>query len=362
MRSALLRYVVLGTLLVLLAACRAARPSDLPRDEDWIVAVKSARLASSSAWFKRFAHHTWIDAKRGSEAAWERHECLGGALGIAKLELPPAEARDDHRFGGASVRVLGVVTGDDARRAIEHVDSRASELAAQYADGYRAWPGPNSNTFVAEIARGVPELAFVFDPNAVGKDYEGWFGAGLTASKTGVRVDTPIVGAAVGLREGVELHLLQLTLGVSFDPPGLSLPFLPQIPFGWSSAPNARLHPSDVGASRVFELVDDAPERRLELGALPEKGAWLVERASGDATVIEFAVGPCDERGARSVELSCWNRGDEALFRVERTARLDASRVPVEQILFVGDGRCVLELALDAEGRATAALRLHTRE
>jgi len=91
-------------------------------------------------------------------------------------------------------------------------------------------------------------------------------------------------------------------------------------------------------------------------------GAWLVERASGDATVIEFAVGPCDERGARSVELSCWNRGDEALFRVERTARLDASRVPVEQILFVGDGRCVLELALDAEGRATAALRLHTRE
>ncbi|HMV67518.1 MAG TPA: AAA family ATPase, partial [Myxococcota bacterium] len=104
-------------------AARFRRLRALVRQHEIALAlVKSARLASSSAWFKRFAHHTWIDAKRGSEAAWERHECLGGALGIAKLELPPAEARDDHRFGGASVRVLGVVTGDDARRAIEHVD------------------------------------------------------------------------------------------------------------------------------------------------------------------------------------------------------------------------------------------------
>lgn len=349
-------------LLVALTACRAPRPSDLPRDEDWIVAVKSARLASASAWYKRFAHHTWIDVKRGDESAWERHECLGETLGIAALELPAIAARDDSRFGGATVRVLGVLTGDDARSAIEHLDVRAGEIARLYSDGYRAWPGPNSNTFVAELARGVPELAFVFDPNAVGKDYDGWFGAGRTASKTGVRVDTPVLGAAVGLREGVELHVLQLTLGVSFDPPGLALPFLPQIPFGWSSPPVQRPGSSNNDVSRVFTLVTTAPERRIDLGVLPDEGTWLVERPEGDGTLIEFQTRERDELGQRTLELSCWNRGDEVVFRVERVVPLDLARVPVEQIVVVGGEPCVFAFVLDAEGRATASLRIRTPE
>ena len=39
------------------------------------------------------------------------------------------------------------------------------------------------------------------------------------------------VGAQVGLAEGVELHLLGLTLGVDLWPPQVKLPFLPAIPW-----------------------------------------------------------------------------------------------------------------------------------
>ena len=39
------------------------------------------------------------------------------------------------------------------------------------------------------------------------------------------------LGAQVGLAEGVELHLLGLTLGVDLWPPQVKLPFLPAIPW-----------------------------------------------------------------------------------------------------------------------------------
>jgi hypothetical protein len=81
------------------------------------------------------------------------------------------------------------------------------------------------------MAREVPGLAFVFDHNAAGKDYTPWLYLGPTASRTGFRVDTLPVGFALGLREGVEVHLLQLTVGVALFPPALEIPFIPHIGF-----------------------------------------------------------------------------------------------------------------------------------
>lgn len=37
--------------------------------------------------------------------------------------------------------------------------------------GYRIYPGPNSNTFVAHVLRSVPELGVVLPSDAVGRDY-----------------------------------------------------------------------------------------------------------------------------------------------------------------------------------------------
>lgn len=293
-------------LLALLAtACRVGHPSELPVGESWLVAVKSARLADNGAAWKRFAHHAFLDVRRGTEANWQRLES-GAMLGVLRTELSADEARLDTRFGGGNVRVLGWLEGDAAQRAAQALDARASELAKTHADDYAAWPGPNSNTLVADLVAHAPGLAAVLDGNCLGKDFPGWFDVGLTASKTGVRIDTVPIGVAVALREGLELHLAQLTLGVSLDPPGLSLPFLPQIPWGLLPGRAAVLRPPEsVPGTRLPIAVSEPPTRRraAELdgnGTLvftaPDQSAWLrVDVALGKAltsatTMIDMAI------------------------------------------------------------------------
>ncbi|MEO6597841.1 MAG: DUF3750 domain-containing protein [Planctomycetota bacterium] len=126
----------------------------------------------------------------------------GGPFGIVQMDLTDEESHLDHRFDDRVVRLLGWIDGEAARSAIARIDSVRGELGERYDTDYTIWPGPNSNTFVRELLAGVPELGFVFDPNSVGKDYRPWLGIGAPASETGVRIDTPILGAAIGLRDG----------------------------------------------------------------------------------------------------------------------------------------------------------------
>lgn len=286
-----------GKTLVLVAivatACRVVHPSELPVGESWLVVVKSARLADNGAWWKQLAHHAFLDVRRGSETKWQRLES-GAFLGVLRTDLDADEARLDTRFGGGNVRVLGWLEGDAAQRAAAALDARAAELAKTHADDYTAWPGPNSNTLLADLIAHAPGLTAVLDGNCLGKDYPGWFDAGLTASKTGVRIDTVPIGVAVALREGIELHLAQLTFGVSLDPPGLSLPFLPQIPWGLLPGRDPVVRPPDtLLGTRLPIEASDPPVRRLaaELdghGTLvftaPDQSAWLrVDVAVGQA-------------------------------------------------------------------------------
>lgn len=231
--AAALRF---GLALVLpLAGCAAPRPSELPSEPEWIVVVKSARLTPRFFWLTRFAHHTWIDFKAGSEAAWRRVEVRGRGRGVVVRDLTAEQARRDTWYGDRPVHILETFEGEPARRIAEAIVPLAQEQHERYSDGYLMWPGPNSNTFMSELAGQIPELAFVLDANAVGKDWPGWLDVGRTTSKTGVRLDTPVAGAAVALREGVELHALGLTFGVRLFPPSLALPFLPRIPDGFAA-------------------------------------------------------------------------------------------------------------------------------
>lgn len=205
-------------------------PSALPLDEPWIVAVKSCRLPQGMAWYTRFAHHTWIDVKRGDEEHWLRVEVLNEDSGAQASSIPANTARMDTRWQ-RDIRTHTTIRGERAQRIAAVIAELALAQHDKYASGYRAWPGPNSNTLIAELAREIPDLALDFDPNALGKDYGGWVSAGWTASKTGVRVDTLPLGLALGLHEGVEVHLLGLTAGVSLVPLRLNLPFFPALPW-----------------------------------------------------------------------------------------------------------------------------------
>jgi hypothetical protein len=91
-------------------------------------------------------------------------------------------------------------------------------------DRYLAWPGPNSNTYVRWVLAESGMRANL-GPKAVGKDYRGAFGCGVAPGGTGLYLDSPTVGLKIDLSEGVEVHLLGLTLGIGTWPPAVHTPF-----------------------------------------------------------------------------------------------------------------------------------------
>lgn len=236
-----MRQFALLLVLALLSACRVARPSELPLDQDWIVAVKSCGIPQSMPWYSHFAEHTWIDMKLGDEQGWMRVEVAGKFSGATQEPITSHSARRNFRWSEEPVRVHAVFLGREASQIASRIGKLTRELDSRYSNGgYEAWPGPNSNTFVRELTQAVPELAFAFDHNAVGKDYT-WLDAGLAPSRTGVHFDTWPLGLTLAAKEGLELHLLQLTFGLSLWPPRLKLPFLPAIP--WERAPEPEAVP-----------------------------------------------------------------------------------------------------------------------
>ena len=96
---------------------------------------------------------------------------------------------------------------------------------------YRAWPGPNSNTFVAAVMASVPRIATNLPPTAIGKDYPyngRWYG--LTPSGTGLRVTLGgYAGLTVGWAEGVEINILGAVWGLDIRRPAVKLPALGRI-------------------------------------------------------------------------------------------------------------------------------------
>ena len=115
------------------------------------------------------------------------------------------------------------------------VDQRAQALIARieaavarypWSHSYRLWPGPNSNTFVAYVARQVPELGLDLPPTAIGKDYLGSTtfvapapsGSGWQVSLAG------LAGVTVAREEGLEINLLGLGFGVDVNDGRLRLP------------------------------------------------------------------------------------------------------------------------------------------
>lgn len=217
-------------LLILGLACQAAPPAlEQPLEERWVVCVSSVRLPSWKPWISRFAHHSWIDVKQGNRFAWTRIEVWERG-GVRMREIGEdwacAEERWDRPVHGHALWL-----GEEARVLGERILAVAPEVGARYEQGYQAWPGPNSNTFVAEVMRAVDGLELELDHNAVGKDYAMPIGLSWMGERTGVALDTPLFGLGVGVLEGLELHALQLHLGLSLFPPALELPFAPRL--GW---------------------------------------------------------------------------------------------------------------------------------
>ena len=169
------------------------------------------------------AVHCWLNV-RPTHGPWQRwevwqeHEAGGTAWGHVHKNL--ADLLDD--VGGDPPTEYARLTGDAADTFARCLQEHAPRYP--HRDTYRAWPGPNSNTFIDHLLR-TCHWPTTLPTTAIGKDWRGFVGASTTTTATGVQLETPLIGLRAGLDEGVELHVLTLAFGLDLWPPATLTPF-----------------------------------------------------------------------------------------------------------------------------------------
>src|SRR5262249_2786267 len=154
--------------------------------------------------------HTWIAVKPTDAPRFTRYEVMGFGVSDGAPAVRIDRTGPDNHWFGAMPEVILDRRGAGVDEMIEKI--RAAVAAYPYPQTYRAWPGPNSNTFTAFIARAVPELHLDLPANALGKDYLP-NGSVFASAPSGTGYQLSLFGLAgllAARREGLEINLLGL--------------------------------------------------------------------------------------------------------------------------------------------------------
>lgn len=191
---------------------------DAGRDRHAVVHVLAGR---TGRWKGIFAHHTWIVVKPKGAKRYTRYDVVGWGKAL-RIDAYPA----DGRWYGNVPDILVTLSGAAAERAIPEIQRAVAAYPYGASGSYVIWPGPNSNSFVAAVARTVPALAPALLPTAVGKDFAGWpLYAGAAPSHTGYQVSLGgLLGVTLARIEGLEVNVLGLVAGIDLARPALKLP------------------------------------------------------------------------------------------------------------------------------------------
>ncbi len=209
------------------ATGQAPDPATTP---EAVIQVYGAR---TWGWRGVFAVHTWITVKPADAPVYTRFEVIGWRAYYGRAPLRVSQGNPDNEWFSNRPELLGELRGPVAEAVIP--DIIAAVKAYPYAETYKTWPGPNSNTFTAYVTRAAPALGVELPVTAIGKDYlpgNALFarppgGKGLQFSLGG------LAGVLVGVEEGLELNLLGVAFGIDLNPPALKLPGIGRI--GWSN-------------------------------------------------------------------------------------------------------------------------------
>lgn len=190
-------------------------------------AVVQVYGARTYGWRGAFGVHTWYAVKRAGADRYQRLEVIGWGVrhGRSSVQITTHRPADGYWFGSRP-DLLADVRGPEAEALIDAIYAAAARYP--YPDSYRVWPGPNSNTFTAFVAREVPALKLDLPPHAVGKDFLP-HGAIIADSPSGTGKQISLyglLGVLVGVEEGLELNVLGLTIGIDVLQPALKLPGL----------------------------------------------------------------------------------------------------------------------------------------
>jgi hypothetical protein len=177
--------------------------------------------------------HTWVAVKPAEAEEWTVYEVVGWRLRWSQSAMVVHTRPPDARWFGSAPELYADRRGPGVDKLIERIDTAAR--AYPYSADYRAWPGPNSNTFTAWIARAVPELEVDLPATAIGKDYLGSSIVGAAPSGSGYQLSlVGALGVTVSAVDGLEFNVLGLNFGVS--PNGVKLPMVGRL--GSSSQPS----------------------------------------------------------------------------------------------------------------------------
>lgn len=181
-----------------------------------IVQVYAARAFN---WRGIFGVHSWIAVKPRGAPRYTVYEVIGWRAFHGRDPVVTSQRDPDARWYGSRPTVLAELRG--AAAAIPRIV--ASVGAYPYRQTYRIWPGPNSNTFTAFVARRVPALRLDLPPTAIGKDYlpNGALFARAPSGTGGQFSVFGLFGVLVAVQEGVEVNVLGLSLGI--DPLHLAI-------------------------------------------------------------------------------------------------------------------------------------------
>lgn len=181
-----------------------------------VVQVYGARAYN---WRGYFSLHTWISTKEAGASSYYVHEVTGWRHYV--VQSRPDDP--DRAWYGAAPELIADIRGEQAERIIGQLGDVIKDYP--YPTEYKAWPGPNSNTFVAWVIRQIPEMDAALPNHAIGKDYLGNGIVSEVPGGTGYQFSLGgYFGVLAGVREGFELNILGLSLGVNPMGLGIKLP------------------------------------------------------------------------------------------------------------------------------------------
>jgi Protein of unknown function (DUF3750) len=178
-----------------------------------------------------FAVHTWLAAKAQGAKVYTRYEVIGWYAGGDRSVVSISNGRaPDAEWYGAVPVVLVDLRGAPAQAAIDKLPAAIGSYP--YPTSYGMWPGPNSNTFTAHLAREIRELHLTLPSTAIGKDFLPLTRpVAPTPSGTGYQVSLlGLLGASVGAEEGLELNVLGCVFGIDPRHRALKVPGLGRVP------------------------------------------------------------------------------------------------------------------------------------
>ena len=185
--------------------------------------------AKTVRWRGIFASHCWIVFKPRGATTYTRYDYT--AWGEQPIRMNGFEP--DGKWFGHTPQVVFAADGTTAEALIPQIQQAIASYAWRNPGDYKAWPGPNSNTFIAAIIDAVPKMRVALPSTAIGKDYP-YNGSWFRLTPTGAKLTLGgYLSLTLGWTEGIELNILGAVAGLDIRRPAVKLPGLGR--FGYSA-------------------------------------------------------------------------------------------------------------------------------